>query len=445
MHESGASASSPRKTRALTITRLAGLVARLFPERDIFLRWNGSFRFVSLSRKAQLLVVGALVLASAGFVSLTVIIADFHDRTINRITAATDREIGSVKLAHGVLRDEFVRSEERLRTATRELEAKRTDLLGLLERNTALEQELKAIRSEFATSEAARTRALASREALGRELGRLADKLDEATSRNGVLAGEQRSVESELQREVTERDRLKGRVGQLEQRLAHLQAAQQRVLDRLTERTIDEIDEVKELIARTGLNVETLLAGLFDGTTGQGGPFVAATPAAGGAAEFEATLAVLKSHIDRRDGLAQLLRILPLTPPSDHFYVAGRFGKRKDPINGKWSMHSGIDLAGVAKSPVLSTAPGVVVFVGRHGKYGRMVEIDHGLGIRTRYGHLHRILVSRGRKVGFRQKIGLMGNTGRSTGSHVHYEILVNGKPYDPLKFMQAGNYVFKG
>ncbi len=422
MHESGVRLSSREKSPPAG-GRRARLVARLFPERDIFRRWQGGLRFVWLSRGARLFVLGVLLLAVGWLVYLTVIDAT-HDRVVDRLTGAKESGIGSVGLSYGVVREGLVRSEERFGSAARELEAKRAGPLRLLERNTALEEELAAVRSKLEAAEVARTWALGSREARGIEKDRLED---------------------ELQSEVAERDRLQGRVEELEQRLAHHRASQQQVLDRLTERTINEIGEVKELIARTGLNVETLLAGLFDGTTGQGGPFVAAKPEAGESVAFEASLAVLKSHIDRRDGLAQLLRTLPLTPPSDHFYVASRFGKRKDPINGKWSMHSGVDLAGVFKSRVLSTAPGVVVFVGRHGNYGRMVEIDHGMGIRTRYGHLHGILVSKGQKVGFRQKIGLMGNSGRSTGSHVHYEILVNAKPYDPLRFMQAGKYVFKG
>jgi murein DD-endopeptidase MepM/ murein hydrolase activator NlpD len=94
---------------------------------------------------------------------------------------------------------------------------------------------------------------------------------------------------------------------------------------------------------------------------------------------------------------------------------------------------------------VLATAPGVVVNVGWNGNYGRLIEVDHGMGIRTRYGHLRRILVQAGQRVELRQKIGEMGSSGRSTGIHLHYEILVNGEPRDPMKFLQAGEYVFKG
>jgi murein DD-endopeptidase MepM/ murein hydrolase activator NlpD len=85
------------------------------------------------------------------------------------------------------------------------------------------------------------------------------------------------------------------------------------------------------------------------------------------------------------------------------------------------------------------------VFAGRKGSYGRLVEIDHGFGIRTRYAHLKSILVEVGQTVGYRDKIGKLGTSGRSTGPHVHYEILVDGKPYDPMNFLKAGRYVFKG
>jgi len=107
-------------------------------------------------------------------------------------------------------------------------------------------------------------------------------------------------------------------------------------------------------------------------------------------------------------------------------------------------MHAGLDLAGVRRTPVVATAPGVVTYARRKGPYGKMIEIDHGQGLKTRYGHLHKILVKKGDKVGFRQKIGQMGSTGRTTGPHVHYEVWVDGKPRNPAKFLKAGQYVFR-
>ena len=92
-----------------------------------------------------------------------------------------------------------------------------------------------------------------------------------------------------------------------------------------------------------------------------------------------------------------------------------------------------------------ATAPGKVVFAGWKGYYGRIIEIDHGHGIRTRYGHLKKILVKVGQEVSNREKIALVGSSGRSTGPHVHYEIQFNRKPHDPMNFLKAGQNVFKG
>ena len=86
-----------------------------------------------------------------------------------------------------------------------------------------------------------------------------------------------------------------------------------------------------------------------------------------------------------------------------------------------------------------------MVFAGWRGRYGRIIEIDHGHGVRTRYGHLRKILVKPGQEVDHRQKIALVGNSGRSTGPHVHYEVRFRGQSRNPMKFLKAGKYVFKG
>jgi len=103
-----------------------------------------------------------------------------------------------------------------------------------------------------------------------------------------------------------------------------------------------------------------------------------------------------------------------------------------------------MDFGGPIRTSVYSTAPGKVVFAGWRGYYGRMVEIDHGNGVRTRYAHLKRILVKAGDVLPNRHKIGLLGSSGRSTGPHVHYEVRVKGKPLNPAKFLTAGRHVFK-
>src|SRR3546814_15282763 len=95
-------------------------------------------------------------------------------------------------------------------------------------------------------------------------------------------------------------------------------------------------------------------------------------------------------------------------------------------------MHYGLDIPGPVGTPVLASSGGFVAFAGAAGSYGQMVEIDHGEGLRTRYAHLSRLLVRAGETVGQHQAIALMGSTGRSTGSHLHFEVRVNGRPIDP-------------
>jgi murein DD-endopeptidase MepM/ murein hydrolase activator NlpD len=230
--------------------------------------------------------------------------------------------------------------------------------------------------------------------------------------------------------------------------MASLQASKEGLLDRVTERTVSDIDRVQRAITQIGVDVDRLLERSGGGGLGQGGPFVAATADAstGDAGDaFVATIARLDGHMDRWHALQKVLRSLPLIAPVDQYYIASPFGKRHDPINGRWAVHEGIDLAGPHGSPVHATAPGTVVFVGVNGRYGRMVKIDHGLGITTTYAHLSQTLVKMGQKVRYRHEIGRLGSTGRSTGTHVHYEVEVDGKPLDPFKFFKAGRDVFKG
>ena len=115
------------------------------------------------------------------------------------------------------------------------------------------------------------------------------------------------------------------------------------------------------------------------------------------------------------------------------------FGVRTDPFFGRPAMHSGIDLRGEIGEPVHATADGRVTRAGRDGGYGNMIEINHGHGLSTRYGHLSKIEVKVGQRVTIGQVIGLIGSTGRSTGPHLHYETRINGEPVNPQKFLRAG------
>ncbi len=141
----------------------------------------------------------------------------------------------------------------------------------------------------------------------------------------------------------------------------------------------------------------------------------------------------------RLERLERLIARMPFAAPLHHIDLSSPFGIRRDPFDGERAFHPGIDLEADLGAAVYSTAPGVVAFAGWDGAYGRMIEIDHGNGIRTRYGHLSRILVRTGERVAAHQRIGLVGSTGRSTGPHLHYEVRIDGRPLNPAKFLAAG------
>jgi len=191
--------------------------------------------------------------------------------------------------------------------------------------------------------------------------------------------------------------------------------------------------DIWRLLSSVGVDLDQLAARFGATHPGQGGPYIAAKGLKANAAAGGEALP---------DGLKKLLKTLPLSAPLMHYQLESRFGVRHDPFNRRTAMHTGLDFSAPFKSPVYNTAPGTVIFAGAKNEFGRVVDIDHGSGIVTRYAHLHRITVALGQHLSGREQIGLLGSSGRSTGPHVHYEVQVNGVPQDPEKFLQAGNIV---
>jgi murein DD-endopeptidase MepM/ murein hydrolase activator NlpD len=152
------------------------------------------------------------------------------------------------------------------------------------------------------------------------------------------------------------------------------------------------------------------------------------------------------AHASELDTLFAALRHVPLTTPvhGSAFEQTSPFGARVDPFTHRVSFHPGLDFAGPWGSIVAATAPGTVDYAGPRGGYGNLVEIDHGYGFKTRYGHLSAVLVQVGAKVQKGSPIGKLGSTGRSTGPHVHYEVWSADVVRDPRKFIEAGRDVLQ-
>jgi murein DD-endopeptidase MepM/ murein hydrolase activator NlpD len=171
-----------------------------------------------------------------------------------------------------------------------------------------------------------------------------------------------------------------------------------------------------------------------------GGPFVPLPISTADSAAFAHAATDAQSAIAAAERLRTLATHVPFgTPLSGQTEVTSPFGARIDPFLGRPALHTGIDLREDYGAPVIATAAGVVAFAGSDGGYGNMVEIDHGNGLSTRYAHLSGISVRQGQKVGIGTVVGHIGETGRATGPHLHYETRINGEPVDPARFLRAG------
>lgn len=151
----------------------------------------------------------------------------------------------------------------------------------------------------------------------------------------------------------------------------------------------------------------------------------------------EQQLSILENMIMNRNLQAE---IMPAGRPVTKGWISSRYGVRNDPFTGKAAFHNGIDLAAPEGSEVVAVAAGVVTWAGKRYGYGNLIEINHGNGYLTRYGHLKTLLVSVGETVRKGHHIANLGNTGRSTGPHVHFEVWVDGKSVDPMKYVRASN-----
>ena len=200
---------------------------------------------------------------------------------------------------------------------------------------------------------------------------------------------------------------------------------------RLTSDAEDKASAMQDIIRQAGLKIEE------NGTEDVGGPYAA--PERGETDPFNLSLTNLDNALNRLDVVKESATALPFGNPAPGRAITSRFGNRMDPFLGRPALHTGIDFRAETGADVKSTGAGRVTVAENSGGYGNMVEIDHGQGVSTRFGHLSAILVRVGDRVEAGDIIGRAGSTGRSTGPHVHYEVRRNDTPVDPMRYLIAG------
>lgn len=207
-----------------------------------------------------------------------------------------------------------------------------------------------------------------------------------------------------------------------------------------TEQRVNEIEQRQQLLAAmlAGDEIDPAVLRRIASSSaeGVGGPF---EPVGSGDATFKQLFTSWK----KLDSLTSGAIAVPTEKPVRTHQTVSGFGERNDPFNGRRAQHMGIDIAAPIGTPVYATADGVVSEAGwNSGGYGRLIKIDHGRGIETRYAHLSSIGVAPGQRVSRGQAIGRMGSTGRSTGSHLHYEVRIDGRAVNPIPFMKSTDYL---
>ncbi len=247
------------------------------------------------------------------------------------------------------------------------------------------------------------------------------------------------------------RDEARSEIDSLKERIAlneQKQATDAKRRDVLFEQIEDAVETslvpLKSTLSKTGLNVDTLLQNVRKNYSGIGGIDASASfNLFGNSSQDAKRVDNLIGNLDELSNLSYAIRTLPLANPvKSNYRLSSGFGYRIHPITGRRKLHSGQDMAGPVGTPIYAPGDGKVIHASRVSGYGNMIKIQHANGIETLYGHLSRIQVNVGDHVSLGQQIGKMGSTGQSTGSHLHYEIKVNGTKVNPMNFIRASNYV---
>lgn len=372
-------------------------IREFLPERQIYFRTKGKLHFYTLSTKSQTAFTSAVFL---GIVSVMVM------WTINAFSedpvAVRDRQIAKISEENSVLLEQIDELSSGIQTRTSVLEERQRYM------EEVLNQELTGIGGPTPA--------------------------DAAKSIPATPAAEPEADEN-VHLDPGNLAPLAGRIDAVADRQTRII----RDMDTLLRSNMAKLDRLFEV---TGLKGDDVISYQQDNPTAQGGPLV---PYRDISLEVSATteaFTALVGKAERTTILQNVVRRMPLAMPVTHYYISSKFGRRRDPFKGYWALHGGLDMAGVRRTPVFTTADGVVAFAGRNGPYGKMVEIDHGNGFKTRYGHLASVLVKKGETVDLGDRIALMGNSGRSSGTHLHYEVRFNEAPLNPEQFFEAAKHV---
>ena len=251
--------------------------------------------------------------------------------------------------------------------------------------------------------------------------------------------------ELSLQRDIalSERDRLKEQVSELQKAVDDIKEAENEVLNKVAKIAEKEVAKIKSAVKEINLPLKKkgLYFNIFANDkrkAGVGGPYIPNDNSFLKDKEISDKISQIFMNVDDLEYYKEVLNSVPIGKPVWSFWVSSPYGWRSDPFRKTKVYHKGIDMASRTGNKIKVMAKGKVIRAGTASGYGKLVEVDHGNGFKTKYGHMNKIYVEKGQYVEVGDELGEVGNTGRSTGPHLHYEILYKGHDVDPMPFMKA-------
>ncbi len=440
-------------------TRLAikfhAFLERRFPERRLFLKSDTDTRFIRLRPETQLLAyAGVSVVVAWAIIATAILLMDSIGSGNFREQAKRDQNTYQTRLnALSGERDsrarEALAAQMRFNAALEQISVMQSDLLASETRRRELETGIEVIQATLRDTMQDRDAARESLSAMQQE----AESGDAATESVSVSPASITFMADALARTAAERDDIMADAqsalnqrAELEYDIRMMQEQNDQIFRQLEEAMIISVEPLDKMFRAAGMPTDQILEQVRRGYSGQGGPL---TPLSFSTRGEEPSADALRANrlLNEMDQLNLYRIAAQMAPFASPVRAAVRhtstFGFRRDPKTGGRRMHNGYDFAGPRGTDIYATADGVVTHAGWQSGYGRLVIIKHAFGIETRYAHNSSIRVTKGQRVSRGQHISDMGNTGRTTGTHLHYEVRVNGKPVNPMIYIKAARNVF--
>lgn len=407
-------------------------IRSLFVERQVYLRQQGKVHFFALTPRMQMTGVTLVAIALGWFTysSFNMLLdnraVELRNDRIRYLQSTYAQQIEELRQRYESAKQASSSGQEDLTRDLKALETRQNELADLLKNRQFSEDALDVLR-----------RGLSDQKpdgAVNAEANKADSKRSEADFPGGMQVASNDPTMS-LPSFQQPAQSVSNRMDRLTRRQSVMAAA-------IGDAAITEIRNIRRGIEKTKVvTTDMLLRQPASARNSQDGALFSldAAPALDNPA---ASMGYARTNVAKLAHLETALTRVPLTSPLPNYEISSPFGNRTDPFTGRGSFHAGLDLVARYGAIIYAPAPGIISFAGWKSEYGRLIEIDHGNGFVTRYGHLSEIDVKAGQKVSLKTRIGHLGSTGRSTGAHLHYEVWYNGVVRNPANFLEAGRYV---